>query len=246
MTTPTADAAQVVLQRFPLGAQWPTIDPFLFVAHHRDAYPAGNEQLGPDAPLDGRNIGQDFADVDGWNMYHGSVVPGFPQHPHRGFETVTYVRSGFVDHADSLGAAARYGDGDTQWMTAGSGIVHSEMFPLLEQDEANPAELFQIWLNLPGRGQVGRSGVQDVLGRADPQGADRRRQRLGHGHRRRARRPAGGGAAAELVGRTGRGRGRDLAHPPGWGCQLGAAADGVRGDQPGALRLRRGPGRAVR
>lgn len=139
----------LVIQTFPLGNQWPTIDPFLFVAHHRDAYPAGTEAMTPDAPLTGRPIGQDFGDIDGWNMYHGSTVPGFPQHPHRGFETITYARHGLTDHADSLGATARFGRGDVQWMTAGSGIVHAEMFPLLNQDQQNRLELFQIWLNLP-------------------------------------------------------------------------------------------------
>lgn len=134
---------------FPLGPQWPTIDPFLFVAHHLDRYPRGNDRLGPAASLAGRSIGNDFADMEGWNMYHGSVVPGFPQHPHRGFETVTYLRAGVVDHSDSLGATARYGSGDTQWLTAGAGIVHAEMFPLLSTEGDNPLELFQIWLNLP-------------------------------------------------------------------------------------------------
>ncbi|MDH3296343.1 MAG: pirin family protein [Acidimicrobiia bacterium] len=134
---------------FPLGPQWPTKDPFLFVAHHLDRYPAGNPDLGPRADLSGRRIGNDFASVDGWNMYHGSLVPGFPQHPHRGFETVTYLRSGFVDHSDSMGATARYGPGDTQWLTAGGGIVHSEMFPLLSSTGDNLLELFQIWVNLP-------------------------------------------------------------------------------------------------
>lgn len=134
---------------FPLGPQWPTIDPFLFVAHHLDRYPRGNDRLGPEVPLTGRSIGNDFAGLDGWNMYHGSVVPGFPQHPHRGFETVTYLRAGVVDHSDSLGATARYGPGDTQWLTAGAGIVHAEMFPLLSTERDNPLELFQIWLNLP-------------------------------------------------------------------------------------------------
>ncbi len=138
-----------VIQTFPLGFQWPTIDPFLFCVHHDDAYPAGNEHLGPDASLDGRELGADFAGVDGWRMYHGQTVPGFPGHPHRGFETVTYVRRGIVDHSDSLGAAARFGRGDAQWLTAGRGIVHSEMFPLLDPDAPNPLELFQIWLNLP-------------------------------------------------------------------------------------------------
>lgn len=138
-----------ILQRFPLGAQWPTVDPFLFVAHHLDRYPAGNDSLGPDASLDDRRIGMDFDGIDGWNMYHGATVPGFPQHPHRGFETITHVRRGHVDHADSLGATARFGHGDTQWMTAGGGIVHAEMFPLLDKSAPNPLELFQIWLNLP-------------------------------------------------------------------------------------------------
>ncbi len=142
-------SADPIRQRFALGPQWPTLDPFLFVAHHLDHYPAGNDRLGPAAPLDGRRIGMDFDGVDGWNMYHGSTIPGFPQHPHRGFETITHLRTGHVDHADSLGATARFGPGDTQWMTAGSGIVHAEMFPLLVEGGPNPLELFQIWLNLP-------------------------------------------------------------------------------------------------
>jgi redox-sensitive bicupin YhaK (pirin superfamily) len=128
---------------------WETADPFLFCVHHLDAYPAGNADLGPASSLEGRDVGQDFAGRDGWRMYHGEAVPGFPAHPHRGFETVTFVRRGFIDHTDSLGAAARYGEGDVQWLTAGNGIVHAEMFPLLERERANPLELFQIWLNLP-------------------------------------------------------------------------------------------------
>jgi redox-sensitive bicupin YhaK (pirin superfamily) len=138
-----------VLSTRPIGFQWETDDPFLFCVHHHDAYPKGNDQLGPAASLAGREIGQDFAGIDGWRMYHGQVVPGFPQHPHRGFETVTIVRTGLCDHSDSLGAAARFGKGDVQWLTAGAGIVHSEMFPLLDRKGPNPLELFQIWLNLP-------------------------------------------------------------------------------------------------
>ena len=80
----------------------------------------------------------DFAGADGWRMYHGSIVPGFPQHPHRGFETVTFVRQGLIDHSDSLGATARFGRGDVQWLTAGEGIVHCEMFPLLDRERAEP------------------------------------------------------------------------------------------------------------
>jgi len=139
-----------ILESVPLAqGPWPTPNPFLFCVHHVDGYPRGNAEMGPVGSLAGRDMGQDFAGKDGWNMYHGRTVPGFPQHPHRGFETVTVVRSGFIDHSDSLGASARYGQGDVQWLTAGAGVNHSEMFPLLEQERDNPVELFQIWLNLP-------------------------------------------------------------------------------------------------
>jgi redox-sensitive bicupin YhaK (pirin superfamily) len=141
-----------LLDMRPLGAPpspWACADPFLFCVHHVDRYPAGDERMAPATSLEGRDIGQDFAGKDGWRMYHGSTVPGFPQHPHRGFETVTILRRGYIDHSDSLGATARFGPGDVQWLTAGGGIVHAEMFPLLERDAPNPLELFQIWLNLP-------------------------------------------------------------------------------------------------
>jgi quercetin 2,3-dioxygenase len=139
-----------ILAKRALGFPWATVDPFLFCVHHDDAYPAGNKDMGPDKSLlEGRRLGQDFEVKDGFRMYHGEVVPGFPGHPHRGFETVTIVRRGLIDHSDSLGAAARFGSGDTQWLTAGAGIMHSEMFPLLEREKPNHLELFQIWLNLP-------------------------------------------------------------------------------------------------
>jgi len=137
------------LQLVELGFPWEGLDPFIFTVHHRDHYPAGNDRLGPVESLTGRTIGSDFSYKDGWSMYHGDVVPGFPQHPHRGFETVTVVRRGYVDHSDSLGATARYGEGDVQWLTTGTGIMHSEMFPLLDPESPNTLELFQIWLNLP-------------------------------------------------------------------------------------------------
>jgi len=133
----------------PLGFMWPVSNPFLFCAHHLDHFPAGNEAMGPATTLEGRSIGQDFTIKDGWRMYHGETIPGFPEHPHRGFETITIVMQGMVDHADSHGQAGRYGNGDVQWMTAGEGLQHSEMFPLLNQEGENPAELFQVWLNLP-------------------------------------------------------------------------------------------------
>lgn len=138
----------------PLGFQWDTADPFLFCVHHEDAFPKGNDAMGPATSLAGRHMGDDFIIKDGFRMYHGKVVPGFPGHPHRGFETITVVRKGLVDHADSMGAAGRYGDGDVQWMTAGKGVQHSEMFPLLSKEHDNPMELFQIWLNLPAKNKM--------------------------------------------------------------------------------------------
>jgi len=138
-----------ILEIVDLGFQWVGLDPFIMTMHHVDHYGEGNEKLGPTTSLVGRQIGSDFSGIDGWSMYHGDVVPGFPQHPHRGFETVTVVRRGYVDHSDSLGATARYGGGDTQWLTTGSGIQHAEMFPLIQADSDNTLELFQIWLNLP-------------------------------------------------------------------------------------------------
>lgn len=139
----------------PLGSPWKAQDPFLFCAHHRDQYPEGNEHLGLNPnQLQGHSIGQDFVPRDGFRMYHGSMVPGFPYHPHRGFETVTVAVEGVIDHSDSLGGAGRFMDGDVQWMTAGKGIQHSEMFPLLNKEKENPFELFQIWLNLPKRSKL--------------------------------------------------------------------------------------------
>ena len=147
-------STDAILSVTPLGFPWQTIDPFLFCVYHDDSYPKGNDAMGPAASLAGRDLGQDFAGRDGWRMYHGREVPGFPSHPHRGFETVTIVRRGLIDHADSLGAAARFGGGDVQWLTAGRGVVHSEMFPLLDRKQPNPLELFQIWLNLPSKDKM--------------------------------------------------------------------------------------------
>jgi len=137
------------ITELPKNGPWPTNDPFLFCVHHNDNYPLAKKDLSPNASLFGRDMGNDFSNKDGWSMYHGHNIPGFPRHPHRGFETLTVVSKGFIDHADSLGASARYGDGDAQWLTAGDGINHSEMFPLFNRNGNNKLDFFQIWLNLP-------------------------------------------------------------------------------------------------
>lgn len=175
-TSPTSSTSPIVRLQ-SLQSHWPTLDPFLFCVHHHDAYPRGNAELGPQASLAGRNLGQDFAGKDGWSMYHGHAVAGFPAHPHRGFETVSIVRQGWIDHADSLGASARFGPGDVQWLTAGQGIVHSEMFPLLQRHAANPLELFQIWLNLPAQNKMVPAHFRMLWGTQIPE-----HQPLAHGH----------------------------------------------------------------
>jgi quercetin 2,3-dioxygenase len=170
----SAEAAEAPLVQavFDLsrGQPFRTQDPFLFCVHHNDHFPRGNGRFGPAESLAGRRIGNDFAWKDGWNMYHGREIPGFPRHPHRGFETVTVVRRGRLDHADSMGALARYGDGDVQWLTAGSGIQHAEMFPLLSSEAENPLDLFQIWLNLPAKSKMVEPYFSMLWANAIPRG----------------------------------------------------------------------------
>lgn len=139
-----------IISKKPLSLPWETQDPFIFCSYHLDKYPGGNNDLGPNKSLSGRNIGQDFSGKDGWSMYHGTKVPGFPAHPHSGFETVSIVTKGMADHSDSLGAYGRFGNGDVQWLTSGKGVQHAEMFPLLNSDK-NEFEIFQLWLNLPAK-----------------------------------------------------------------------------------------------
>ncbi|RVU54638.1 pirin family protein [Anaerosphaera multitolerans] len=133
----------------PVNLRIPVKSPFIIGVHHLDYYPEGNEKMEPTYYIEGREIGKDLDPKSPWRMYHGTTVPGFPSHPHRGFETVTIVEKGFVDHSDSFGLNGRYGNGDVQWLTAGSGIQHCEMFPLINQNSENTLELFQLWLNLP-------------------------------------------------------------------------------------------------
>ncbi len=141
-------------------------DPFLFAGHHFDAYPAGNADMAPVAINRPVDWGQDFEPQAPFRMYHGNTVPGFPAHPHTGFETVTIVEQGYADHFDSRGASGRYGEGDVQWLTTGAGVQHSEMFPLLSTEHDNPLELFQLWLNLPEQDkQASTRGLQNAVAR---------------------------------------------------------------------------------
>lgn len=88
-----------------------------------------------------------------------NFLAGFPWHPHRGIETITYVLAGTVAHGDSLGNAGTLGAGDVQWMTAGSGIIHQEM---PKGDEAGRMHGFQLWANLPRALKMTAPRYQDV------------------------------------------------------------------------------------
>ncbi len=94
---------------------------------------------------------------------------GFPWHPHRGIETITYVLAGSVDHADSLGNAGSLGPGSVQWMTAGSGILHQEM---PQGDEAGRMHGFQLWANLPASLKMTTPRYQDIQGSDIPEIVD--------------------------------------------------------------------------
>lgn len=147
MKTASAILQTVALPKGP----YPTPDPFLFCVYHNDAYPPAHDNT-MEAPR--RGNGHDFDSNLPYRMYHGSRIPGFPQHPHRGFETITATIDGLIDHSDSVGNGGRYGMGDLQWMTAGKGVVHGEMFPLIHKDKPNNLRFFQIWLNLPKKNKM--------------------------------------------------------------------------------------------
>jgi redox-sensitive bicupin YhaK (pirin superfamily) len=85
-------------------------------------------------------------------------LAGFPWHPHRGIETVTYMLHGTVRHGDSMGNQGEIGDGQVQWMTAGSGIIHQEM----PQRQADYLRGFQLWVNLPAKSKMMKPRYRDI------------------------------------------------------------------------------------
>jgi len=103
------------------------------------------------------------------NEHPGDYLAGFPWHPHRGIETITYVLAGTVDHGDSLGNKGTLGAGDVQWMTAGSGILHQEM---PQGDARGRMHGFQLWANLPSSLKMTSPRYQDIPGGAIPEIVD--------------------------------------------------------------------------
>ncbi len=88
----------------------------------------------------------------------GDYIAGFPSHPHRGFETVTYILDGHMRHEDHLGNQGDLKSGGVQWMTAGRGIIHSEM----PQQEEGRMRGFQLWINLPAKEKMKPAGYRDI------------------------------------------------------------------------------------
>ena len=95
-------------------------------------------------------------------------IGGFPDHPHRGFETVTYMIAGRMRHRDSAGNEGLLGPGGAQWMSAGSGLIHSE----LPEQEEGLMEGFQLWLNLPAKAKMGAPGYRDIPSADIPERVD--------------------------------------------------------------------------
>jgi redox-sensitive bicupin YhaK (pirin superfamily) len=146
-------ALAAILHREPSGFPLRTLDPFLFCVFHHDHFPAG-AAANMHAPIRGNGSDFELTKSKPFRMYHGETIPGFPQHPHRGFETITVTLQGLVDHADSMGASGRYGEGDQQWMCAGKGVQHQELFPLVKTKAPNTLKLYQIWLNLAAKDKM--------------------------------------------------------------------------------------------
>ena len=103
--------------------------------------------------------------------YGPGEAVGAPDHPHRGFETVTYMLAGEMEHEDSAGHRGRLGPGDVQWMTAGRGIVHSEMPSRAMRERGGKMHGFQIWVNLPSRDKMMAPRYQEIPRGAIPEAA---------------------------------------------------------------------------
>jgi redox-sensitive bicupin YhaK (pirin superfamily) len=149
---------------------------------------------------------------------------GVGQHPHRGFETVTIVYAGEVEHRDSTGGGGVIGAGDVQWMTAGSGIIHEEFHSTAYGQKGGPFEMAQLWVNLPARHKMAPPGYQAITDAqipavALPDGAGTVRVIAGEYAGRKG--PARTFTPMNVWDvRLGAGKSVDLAQPEGWTVQI--------------------------
>ena len=140
----------------------PVREPTRIVTAHRQREGAGFIVRRP-VPTPGLDVVDPFLLLDemGPADYGPGEAVGAPDHPHRGFETVTYVLEGEMEHEDSAGHRGKLGPGDVQWMTAGAGIIHSEMPSERIRKEGGRVHGFQIWVNLPKDEKMARPRYQE-------------------------------------------------------------------------------------
>lgn len=161
---------------------------------------------------------------------------GVGAHPHRGFETVTIVYDGEVEHRDSTGQGGVIGPGDVQWMTAGSGILHEEFHSTNYARAGGPFEMVQLWVNLPAKDKMASPGYQALLNTdipvmplLDRSGANAGQVRVIAGAFGPERGPAHTFTPMNVWDvRVSAGRTVSLAQPQGWTCQLVVLAGAVR------------------
>src|SRR5436190_23515550 len=133
------------------------------VTAHRQTEGAGFVVRRP-FPSAGLSLVDPFLLIDemGPVAYEPGQAVGAPDHPHRGFETVTYMLDGEFEHEDSAGNRGKLTPGDIQWMTAGRGVIHSEMPSARVREEGGRVHGFQLWVNLPARDKMTAPRYQDV------------------------------------------------------------------------------------
>ena len=225
--------ADIVLRRFPLGFAVADVRPVPLLRPPPRRVPRGQRPSRPGGVARrARDRQRTSPGIDGWRMYHGATVPGFPQHPHRGFETVTFVRRGLHRplRLARRGGALRPGRRPVAHRRCAASST-PRCSRCSTSDEPNPRELFQIWLNLPARRQDGRAVLHDAVGRRRSRVVTTPRRRRtgddGDDHRRHLRRRDAAAASPELVGVAPRRRRRHLARRARAGRDVDAPADAL-------------------
>lgn len=129
---------------------WNTEDPFIFASHYEDNYPTGSRyQALSLVEIGGRDLNKDYKKKLGFKMYHDKAVSRFLMYAYWGYETITFVEKGYINHFDNMGNQGKFEFRDVQWVSASSRYSHNEMYPLANQEDHNLNDITQIMLNLP-------------------------------------------------------------------------------------------------